>query len=255
MSCLQAWFHRFWFHLLALGVLLPLVKAQSPSPQKSKVDRRYVVARGSWSAATVSLFKTWTALDDNHGRRMSSYSPDDKKLIEVKDNDAYLRIGTKTFRTGINNDDNHDAELDWSPDSTKYFVTWTETGELGPWHMEVYGVNESAVHEFPRVQALALEDFEQRIRKMPIDPILRGVPNVKAIWAASEYCESYHVIGGRWLNGSQELLLSVLIPNIGTCKYGSEFNVYRVNAVTGRILQRFTAAEKHTSASGTSTYR
>ena len=87
-------------------------------------------------------------------------------------------------------------------------------------------------------------DFEQRVRRWPIDPLLNS-PKLRPIWNADEYCEPYQVIGGRWLNGSQEMLLSVLVRNTSDCKYMSEFNVYRVNAVTGKILQRFTAAEAH----------
>jgi hypothetical protein len=175
---------------------------------------------------------------------MSFYSPDRKKLIEVVGAEVFLRTEGRTFNAEINSFTKHDAELGWAPDSTKYFVTWTESGEMGPWHMQVYGVDGSGVHEFPKVEELARKDFEQRVRRMPIEPEL-DTPESRGIWDDDEYCEPYHVIGGRWLNGSQEILLSVLIRNTGDCRYMSEFNVYRVNAVTGEILQRFTAAEGH----------
>jgi hypothetical protein len=67
----------------------------------------------------------------------------------------------------------------------------------------------------------------------------------RAYWEGEEYCEPYHVIGSRWLNDSKELLLSVLVQNVGICRYMSEFNVYRVDAETGKILQRYTAREAH----------
>jgi len=150
----------------------------------------------------------------------------------------------RTLVMGINNFAKHDAELSWAPDSTKYFLTWTESGELGPWHTQVYGVDESGVHEFPKVGEPARKDFEQRIRRMPIDPDL-NVPELRSIWEGDEYCDPYHVIGGRWLNGSKEILLSILIRNTSDCWYMSEFNVYRVNAMTGEILRRFTAVQAH----------
>jgi len=248
--------------LVVIGtIVLPSLKAQSktnpqaPKPEATstasvknapepKIDRRYAVTTGSWSAATISLFNTWSALDDNPGRHISVYSPDRRKLIEVVGADVTLRIGAQSFKTDIDNFTKHDAELGWAPDSTKFFVTWTESGELGPWHMQVYGVDESGVHEFPRVEDAARKDFERRVRRLPIDPEL-DTPEYRALWDADDYCEPYHVIGGRWLNGSQEILLSVLIRNTSDCKYMSEFNVYRVNAVTGEILQRFTATEGH----------
>jgi hypothetical protein len=86
--------------------------------------------------------------------------------------------------------------------------------------------------------------LEQRVRRMPIDLEL-DTPELRHIGDGDDYCEPYHVIGRRWLNGCKEILLSVLIRNTSDCRYMSEFNVYRVNAVTGEILQRYTAAEAH----------
>lgn len=209
-----------------------------------KIDRRYAVARGSWSAAAVSLFNTWTALDDNPHRHMSFYSPDGKKLVEVAGANVYLHIRGRTLGTDITSISKHDAELSWAPDSTKYFVTWTESGELGPWHMQVYGVDDSGTHELPNVADTARKDFEALVRRRPIDPEM-DTPELRKYWEQDSYCEPYHVIGGRWLNGSEEILLSVLIRNTGDCRYESDFNVYRVKATTGEILERLTAKEAH----------
>jgi hypothetical protein len=133
---------------------------------------------------------------------MQFYSPDRQKLIEVVGRRVTLRTDDRRFDTEINNVTKHDAELGWAPGSTKFFVAWSESGELGPWHMQVYGVDGSGVHEFPGVEEPARKDFEKRVRKMPIDPLLSS-PARRAIWDGKEYCEPYHVIGGRWLNGSQ----------------------------------------------------
>jgi hypothetical protein len=236
--------------LSVLGACVSPVAAQTGSKSavatgnSARIDRRFAIAKGSWSAAAVSLFNTWTALDDNPGRHMFCSSPDGKKRIEVVGTDVYLWIGQRKFDAEIDSVTKHDAELSWSPDSTKYFVTWTETGELGAWHMQVYGVDESGVHEFPSVEDPAREDFEHRVRQMPIDPELNNASS-RYLWQEEEYCEPYSVVGGRWLNGSKEILLSVLIPNTGQCRYMSEFNVYRVNSTTGEILQRYTAVEAH----------
>jgi len=236
--------------ILALGTRAPSVKAQT-GPAKAasaktsrKPDRRYAIARGAWSAATISLFNTWSALDNNPGRRASFYAPDHKKLIEIVGEKVSLNIDDRTFDTGIDNVTKHDAELAWAPDSTKFFVTWSESGELGTWHMQVYGVDAAGVHQIPEVEEPARKDFEKLVRHMPIDPIL-NTPKLRGIWDSDGYCQPYNVIGGRWLNGSQEILLSVLVPNTSDCRYMSLFDVYRVNATTGKILQRYTAAEGH----------
>jgi hypothetical protein len=210
----------------------------------SKIDRRYAVYRGNWSDAAISLFNTWSAPDDNPGRHMFLYSPDRKKIIEVVGEDAVLHMDGKTFHTDINNETKHDAELSWSPDSSKYFVTWTESGELGPWHMQVYAVGESGIHELPKIEEPARRDFERRVRRLPIQKDLDS-PQYRVFWESDEYCEPYHVIGGRWLNGSKDILLSILVRNTSDCRYASEFNVYRVKATTGEILERFTAQQAH----------
>ncbi len=183
-------------------------------------------------------------MDDNPGRHLTIPSPDRKKSIEVVGDTVVLHVGGRDCDTDINSVTKHDAELGWAPDSTKYFVTWSESGELGPWHMQVYGVDDSGVHEFPKVEETARLDFERRVRARPIDPEM-NTPDMKHFWEMAEYCEPYHVIGGRWLNGSSEILLSVLIRNTGDCRYMSDFNVYRVDATTGRILKRYTAVEGH----------
>lgn len=245
--------------VLFIGIYVQPVRAQElPTPNvralessvvpsthsTPKLDRRYAVTRGAWSAATVSLFNTWSAWDENPGRHLLLYSPDHKKLIEVTGEHAMLRIGEKEFDTEIDNVVKHDAELGWAPDSAKYFVTWSESGELGPWHLQVYGLDESGTHELENVAEPARKDFEQRVRRWPIEPEFDS-PEERVYWEGEVYCEPYHVIGGRWLNGSKEILLSVLIRNTGDCRYMSEFNVYRVDAVTGKIMRRFSAAEGH----------
>jgi hypothetical protein len=70
-------------------------------------------------------------------------------------------------------------------------------------------------------------------------------PELRRVWDQDSYCEPYHVVGGRWMIGSKEILLFVLVRNTGDCRYSSDFNVYRVNAETGEILDRFTAKEAH----------
>jgi hypothetical protein len=236
--------------ILAFGTCVPSVKSQAKQPKTASAatarqrDRRYAVVSGAWSAATVSLFNTWTALDDNPQRRAHFYSPDHKKRIEILGERVFLRIDGRTFDTGVSSVLNHDAELGWAPDSTKFFVTWSETGELGTWHMQVFGADASGVHEFRGVEEPARKDFERLVRKLPIDPIL-NTPELRELWKSDDYCEPYNVIGGRWLNGSRKILLSVLISNTSDCRYMSLFDVYRVDATTGRILQRYTAAEGH----------
>lgn len=105
----------------AFGICVLSVKAQIEPPKTAsanasrKPDWRYAIVRGAWSAATISLFNTWSAFDYNRGRRASFYSLDHKKLIEIVGTEVLLRMGGKTFKTDIDNETKHDAELGWAP--------------------------------------------------------------------------------------------------------------------------------------------
>lgn len=106
-----------WGCLPAFVPCLVSLDAQTEPPKTGsaqpahKLDRRYAVARGDWSAAAVSLFNTWSAFDDNPKRHMSFYSPDQKKQIEVVEANVFLHIQGKTFDTDISSVTKHDAEL------------------------------------------------------------------------------------------------------------------------------------------------
>lgn len=102
---------------------------------------------------------------------MLFHSPDRQKLVEVIGNGVKIRVGGRTFVTDINNEAKHDAELGWSPDSTKFFVNWTESGELGPWHMQVYSVDGSGIHEFPKVEEPARKDSSDGFATSPLTRI------------------------------------------------------------------------------------
>ena len=98
-----------------------------------KSDLRYSVCHGAWSGETIALFNTWSAPDTNPERRLRLASPDGKKEIKVSGFHVRLVVNGKAYWTPLGN--MHDAELAWSADSTRLFVTWSETGELGAWHV------------------------------------------------------------------------------------------------------------------------
>jgi hypothetical protein len=202
----------------------------------------YAICRGPWSGKTISLFNTWTAFDSNPDRRLRLPSPDNTKVLVVNGFHLRLLVDGRSLWTPFGN--MHDAEIAWSPDSKRLFVTWSETGELGTWHLQVYAVDDSGLREFRGVETIARRDFEKRVRLFPIPKEFRSEEG-RQYWSGEEYCEPYHVIGSQWLNGSEELLISVLVRNTGNCRYSSAFDSYRIKSTTGEILQRLTAREAH----------
>ena len=202
-------------------------------------DRRYMECRGPWSGRTVALFNTWMAPDTNPERRLSLLSPDGKKVIQVRGFRVRLRMNGKQYWTPFGN--MHDAEVGWAPDSTRLFVTWSESGQLGPWHTQVYDVTETGLVEIPGVTRQVKPDMILRMRKAPL-PKWVGTQEERAMWRSLDYCAD-DVVGAQWLNGSDEILVSAPAGPDSGCKYMGDFVVYRIEVATGKILQTYSEKE------------
>lgn len=204
-------------------------------------DTRYAVCRGAWSGRTVALFNTWTAIDSNLGRRLDLPSPDGKKVIQVRGFHVRLSINGKRYWTPFGN--MHDSEVGWAPDSTHLFVTWSKSGELGPWHTQVFDVVEAGLVEIQGVTRHVRADLILRMKTAPL-PKWVATPRDRAMWGGLEYCAD-DVVGSQWLNGSSEILVAGLSGPDSGCKYMGDFAVYRIQVVTGRILQVYTGKDAH----------
>jgi len=208
---------------------------------KPKTDPLTYVGPGAWSSESISLFNKFGGFGPELGREASFYSPDRKKLVRVHAEAVTVVIDGKQYPTDFWLKSS--AELGWAPDSSRFFLTWTDGGETGGWHTQVYDVSSDGVHELKGIEDAPRKDFNQSIRVLPIPKDeLKGAP--RHFWDISQYCYP-NVVGSQWLNGSNELLVSVLVPNLGDCRYMSEFNVYRVAIPSGQILQKYAAREAY----------
>ena len=223
------------FLALALATAIPI---SAPSAAR---DRRVSVNRGEWSTQAVSLFNTWGGLDSNPGRVLSLPSPDGKNIIQVRNETVAIFINGKAYRTRLG--EKTSAELGWAPDSQSFFLTWTDGGDTGTWHTELYSVTNSGIKQVTGFEQQIRRDFEDRIRHLPMPKEFTGTID-RHFWTEAEYCEA-NIVAAQWLNGSHELLISTLVPNVGDCRYMSTFDVYRVAAPSGRILQRYKPLEAY----------
>jgi len=198
-------------------------------------DRRYMACRGAWSGKTVALFNTWMAPDSNPERRLDLASPDGKKVIQVRGFHVRLKMDGKRYWTPFGN--MHDAEVGWAPDSTRLFVSWSESGELGPWHTQVYDVTETGLVEIPIVTRSVRPDLILRMKRAPL-PRWADTQETQAMWSGLDYCAD-DVVGSQWLNGSREILVAGLAGPDSGCKYMGDFVVYRIEIATGKIMQAY----------------
>jgi len=126
--------------------------------------------------------------------------------------------------------------LGWAHDSQHFFLTWTDGGDTGTWHTELYSVTKSGINQITGFEKQIRKDFDHRIRQLPIPKFANNMD--RQYWLGKEYCEA-NLVGAQWLNDSQELLVSALVPNVGICRFASKFDVYRVAVPSGKILQRY----------------
>ena len=161
---------RVYFGLTSICVVCALLVAAqstaSPNKNRKRVDRRYAISSGDWSRATVSIFNTWSAFDDNPGRHMIVYLRITGSRIEVVGNKAVLYIGRTDVRTDIDRcKQTRCGSWVGRPirQSIRYLErVWRATG-LGI--MQVYGCAMTPVcHEFPKVEGPAGWIFERRVR-------------------------------------------------------------------------------------------
>ena len=246
MFC-RLWFATFLISLLSASPSLTSQGKRAPragSPNADcgpNSDVRYEVCRGPWSGKTVSLFNTWAASDTNLERRLRLLAPDGRKLIRVAGFHVRLRMRDKWYWTPFGN--MHDAEVGWAPDSRRLFVTWSETGELGLWHVQVYDVVDGrGLVEVKDVTREASADILRRERRAPIPKWVTR--SYRSLWDSLMYC-SPDMIGSRWLNGSKEILVAARTGPDSGCKYMADVVAYRLDATTGKILQVYQLREAH----------
>jgi len=110
------------------------------------------------------------------------------------------------------------AELQWSPNSKAFFVTESDGGAVGDWHVTVY-LSESRRVRSVDVSKEVVQSFKKYYRcKEPEEP------NIGAV---------------KWLNGAHRLLLVAEVPPHSSCLEMGKLRGYIVDIPTGKILQEF----------------
>jgi hypothetical protein len=130
-----------------------------------------------------------------------------------------------------------DSEVGWAPDSTRLFVTWSESGELSPWHTEVYSVTEAGLVEISGVTGQVRADLLPRMKSAPV-PKWVAAPEGRAMWSYLEYCGD-DAVGSQWFNVSSEILVAALAGPDSGCTYMGNSVVDRIELTTGKILQTY----------------
>jgi hypothetical protein len=150
-------------------------------------------------------------------------SPDGRKTIRLmKDGSFAVFEGTAPLTSISVKELSSNIEVGWSPDSTQFFISWSNGGAIGAFVSRIFRIESGKVVRLNAPQ-IAYEDF--KIKHFCPE---RGMNN--------EY-----VLG--WSADSKDLFLVLEVYPSRGCKERSLFRGYLVEAGTGNILRMFSESD------------
>lgn len=136
---------------MALLVVLWQTLAPSRTPTQDKPEHLVVCQR-----------KTYSLADFDSGAT-AIVSPDHlKEIIFAKDGALRITRGRQEIGMVPLPEVSADIEVAWSPDSEKFWVTYSEGGAEGLFVAHVYELQEKKISELSKPVAVAFADFRQR---------------------------------------------------------------------------------------------
>jgi hypothetical protein len=105
------------------------------------------------------------------------------------------------------------AEVEWSPDSAAFFLTYSDTGAVGQYHLLVYRRNENG---FTSIEPIP--DGSNLFKPHCLTP---GPPNVGGI---------------QWGRDSNTILVAVEVPPTSDCASQGTFRAFEIALPGGKVL-------------------
>jgi len=108
------------------------------------------------------------------------------------------------------------AEVLWSPDSLAFFVTYTDGGAVGTYHVLVYRMDDKGVHKS------------------------EPVPNGRKLSKPDCMTREYPNVGGiQWGADSASLVLAVEVPPHSSCVDMGTFHAFEISVPGGKVLREY----------------
>ncbi len=155
------------------------------------------------------------------------YSPDRRKAFRIEEDHWWLEVNGKKITPQQDLMDWPWVEIGWAPDSRTFFITHSGGYTTG-YRLDLYRLEGERIRALADVTRLLQKDFD--LRHKCYDPATRlgNDPNIAGL---------------KWMDGSNDLLVVAEVPNVGICPQMAYFGGYRVSAITGKILGRYSPAE------------
>jgi hypothetical protein len=109
-----------------------------------------------------------------------------------------------------------EAEVAWSPDSKAFFVTYSDGGAIGTFHVLVYRVDNNGVHKS--------EPISNRAKLFRPDCVTGDYPNVGAI---------------QWGEDSSTLIIAVEVPPHSGCVDMGTFKAFEISLADGKHVKEY----------------
>lgn len=154
------------------------------------------------------------------GSRTTLASPDGRSRVVVRDNGGGLTIQTSGAigKLSFTTEDDVAAELTWSPDSKAFFITGSDGGAVGDFHLLVVGRFGGR---------LTVKDASGAIYAAFGHPVkCDGGP------------EAPNVGGIKWLSGHRVLVAAEIQPH-SICDSMGTFKAYELDPATMRVGRRY----------------
>ncbi len=145
-------------------------------------------------------------------------SPDGSKEVKIlaanpKDADGYARIvvlsNGRTYQTQIGSWVN--AEMGWAPDSKAFFVTYSDGGSVGTYHVKVVQVTESGLR------------------------VSEPIPDGRKLFKPHCFDTEYPNIGAITWSGPLQLLIAVEVPPHSSCASMGTFRAFKIELPSGNV--------------------
>lgn len=185
-----------------------------------------------YSAGAVDLWEEmWAGVKDDANALSSAHavevsSPDGKKRITAKyaeqQEAVLLEIRVPLFHAAFNIGPGVQSAVEWSPDSSAFFVTTSDQGANGWYHTLIYFVDEESITEIDPTP-LVLKAFGHPVKCGYLED-----PNVGAI---------------AWLNGSSDIVIAAEVIDHSNCDSFGTFKAYEVALPELKIVKTYDQIE------------
>lgn len=112
------------------------------------------------------------------------------------------------------------SEVSWSADSKAFFVTYSDGGSIGTFHVWIYRVDDVGVH--------GTEPVSPKLKALQPHCLTGDYPNVGAI---------------QWGSTSDTLVIAVEVPPQSGCRHMGTFTAFEVSLPSGDFLKKYSQRE------------